>query len=352
MQCSSARASILAHIPQWLVAVLLISGSVALQAAVPPIITGINPNRGSVGGGTVVVISGEGFTGTTSVTFGGAAAGFTVNNDNQITATTPAQPAGVYDVVVTTPEASATLTDGFSYGNVPASRADEYSTPFNTPLQIFAPGVLSNDNNSGGGAMTAELIVGPSNGTLVFNADGSFTYTPNTGFSGTETLKYRAINATGNGNIVSITITIAVPTTAQPATGLFVLSIFNNEVTFRWTPPVTGLAPTDYILEAGAGPGAVQGSVSTGSTFPIFTFTAPTGALFYRIRTVSGSSISGPSNEIQVFVNVPVVPSPPANLVGLVNGSRSPGATRLAVGRRPAWSSMSRDQSRRRFRSG
>lgn len=35
----------------------------------------------------------------------------------------------------------------------------------------------------------------------------------------------------------------------------------------------------------------------------------------------SGSQISGPSNEIQVFVDVPVAPSPPENLVALVDGS-------------------------------
>ncbi len=69
----------------------------------PPTITSMRSNRGSVRGGTVVTLSGEGFSGATAVMFGSKnAASFTVNGDTAITATSPAG-RGTVEVRVTTP---------------------------------------------------------------------------------------------------------------------------------------------------------------------------------------------------------------------------------------------------------
>lgn len=303
-----------------LVAVMLMSGVVDLRAGIP-IITSITPSRGPTGGGTVVTITGNGFVGTTSVTFGGTAAVFAVDGDTKITATTPAKPAGAYDVVVTTPDSTATASEAFSYGNVPTALGDTFSTPFQTPLQVFAPGVLSNDNTNDGGTMVASLVSNVTNGFVTLSNDGSFTYTPNPGFSGTETFTYRAMNDAGTGNLASVIVTVTLPTTAQPPIGLVASRVSGNQVTFRWTPSPVGLASTEFEIEVGVNPGEVQGNVRTGSPYPIFTATLPTGALYVRVRSIAGVSRSGPSNEIRVFVNVPVVPSTPENLVGVVNGA-------------------------------
>jgi hypothetical protein len=74
---------------------------------VPPTVTSVTPNSGPTAGGNSVTITGTGFTGATSVTFGGTAAiTFTVVNDTTITATVPAGTAGSASVVVTTPNGS------------------------------------------------------------------------------------------------------------------------------------------------------------------------------------------------------------------------------------------------------
>ena len=52
--------------------------------------------------------------------------------------------------------------------------------------------VLLNDIDVDGDALMAVLIDSPANGTLTFNADGSFVYTPNPGFFGVETFTYLA----------------------------------------------------------------------------------------------------------------------------------------------------------------
>ena len=43
--------------------------------------------------------------------------------------------------------------------------------------------VLGNDTDPDGDDLTATLTTGPANGSVVLNDDGSYTYTPNTGFA-------------------------------------------------------------------------------------------------------------------------------------------------------------------------
>ncbi|HEU5003587.1 MAG TPA: IPT/TIG domain-containing protein [Actinomycetota bacterium] len=79
-------------------------------AAGTPVVTKLTPNTGRPSGGTVVTISGSGFTGATGVTFGGrAATAVAVQSDTSIVATAPAGTTGQSAVVVTAPGgASAT----------------------------------------------------------------------------------------------------------------------------------------------------------------------------------------------------------------------------------------------------
>ncbi len=314
-----ASTRVFAQRVKWLAVVALVASAVDLRA-VAPLITSITPNRGPTAGGTSVTIAGQGLTGTTAVTFGGTAAVFVVNDDSRITATSPAHAAGAVDVVVTNPDGSFTAMDGFSYGNVPTTVGDAYSTPFNTVLEVALPGVLANDITfAGTGDLMVALETFPLNGLLSIRGDGSFRYTPNPGFFGSDSFKYRAFNNQGLGNIAIVEITVAVPTTAQPPTGLYASRIAGNLVTLRWIAPAVGPAPTDYEVEGGVNPGEVLGNLRTGSPFAIFTFSAPTGAFYFRVRTISGASRSGPSNEIRAFVNVAALPSAPENLLAVVN---------------------------------
>jgi hypothetical protein len=83
----------------------------------PPTVTGLSVTHGPASGGTTVTVTGTGFTGATSVGFGGLpAAAFTVESATQIQATTPAEPAGTVDVTVTT-----------SAGGSTSSSADQFT---------------------------------------------------------------------------------------------------------------------------------------------------------------------------------------------------------------------------------
>jgi large repetitive protein len=82
-----------------------------------PAVAQLTPTSGPAAGGTSVVISGQGFTGATTVAFGGVVApAFTVNSDIQITAISPPG-SGVVDVTVTTSGgvSPVTVVDRFTY---------------------------------------------------------------------------------------------------------------------------------------------------------------------------------------------------------------------------------------------
>jgi hypothetical protein len=84
-------------------------------------VTGVSPAIGPPTGGTVVTVTGAGFSGATSVSFGGVAGtNLTVQSDTQLTVTTPAG-AGTVGVVVSAPGGSSPqiAAAAFSYATTP-----------------------------------------------------------------------------------------------------------------------------------------------------------------------------------------------------------------------------------------
>ena len=66
--------------------------------------------------------------------------------------------------------------------------------------------VLANDSDPDGNPLTAILVSGPSNGSLTLNADGTFNYTPNSGFTGTDSFTYKANDGALDSNVATVTI--------------------------------------------------------------------------------------------------------------------------------------------------
>jgi uncharacterized delta-60 repeat protein len=146
----------------------------------------------------------------------------------------------------------------------PAAADDSYATVIDTPIAVAAPGVLANDSDVDGNPLSTVLVTGPANGTLVLNANGSFTFTPATGFVGTATFTYRASDGILTSNVATVSIGVTLPfvmvsgtTSAVPGgTGLF--------TGFPQAPVVSG----SLSAFLGLGAGGQQGVYSCDRTIP------------------------------------------------------------------------------------
>ena len=112
-----------------------------------------------------------------------------------------------------------TASDGAAVSNVatvtitvtgvndaPVAANDTASTPEETAVSGT---VLGNDTDvDTGTTLTATLGASPAHGAVTLNADGSFTYTPNLNFSGTDSFTYTASDGTAVSNVATATITV------------------------------------------------------------------------------------------------------------------------------------------------
>jgi hypothetical protein len=85
---------------------------------------------------------------------------------------------------------------------------DSAMTMGGMPVNVSAPGVRQNDTN----VTIAQYVAnsGPTSGSLNFNTDGSYTYTPAPGFSGTVSFQYIGIHGPSGAQHGPATVTIQV----------------------------------------------------------------------------------------------------------------------------------------------
>jgi len=101
----------------------------------------------------------------------------------------------------------------------PVAGNDTYTTAEDTPLVITAlNGVLANDSDVDGDALSAVLVSGPTNGRLTLNSDGSFTYTPGADFNGTDSFTYRANDGLADSAEAMVALSIT-PVNDAPVAG-------------------------------------------------------------------------------------------------------------------------------------
>uniref|UniRef100_UPI0026388995 Ig-like domain-containing protein n=1 Tax=uncultured Pelagimonas sp. TaxID=1618102 RepID=UPI0026388995 len=98
-------------------------------------------------------------------------------------------------VVTVTPEGN---TD-------PDADDDAETTAVDTPVVIS---VLTNDDDPEDDPLTVTGTTEPANGEVVVNADGTVTYTPDDGFTGTDTFDYTISDGNGGTDTATVTVTV------------------------------------------------------------------------------------------------------------------------------------------------
>jgi VCBS repeat-containing protein len=101
--------------------------------------------------------------------------------------------------------AAGTIVDNDSY---PVAFPDTYSVLEGGSITIDAPGVLANDTDVDGNTLAAILVSDVTYGTLILNANGSFTYTHVGDENVSDSFTYRVNDGANDGNTVTVTINV------------------------------------------------------------------------------------------------------------------------------------------------
>ncbi|MGB8339082.1 MAG: Ig-like domain-containing protein [Burkholderiales bacterium] len=244
-----------------------------------------------------------------------APAGMTINAATGAIAWTPtnAQAVPVTPPRTATAAVVATNAGGLSasqsftvtvanINDAPVAVNNTYSMVQGGVLNIAAPGVLGNDSDPDGDAMTAIAFSTPSAGALTSsNANGSFTYTPTAGFIGAATFTYQAtdgllpsaaatvtVNVSANRAPVAVNDNLSAPRcssatltpvrcrirstdtgTATPYTPVL-LNVLTNTTGGKDTDPDTAIDPTNIIAPATV---AISTGPNSGGTATVITAT-------------------------------------------------------------------------------
>ena len=118
--------------------------------------------------------------------------------------------------------------------------------------------VAGNDSTTSGGALTYAVASGVSNGTLSFNADGSYEYTPNANYTGGDSFTYTVTDAE-SGESLTQTVTI----TVDPVTDL--TAVDDTVSVDEDTTLNASVAGNDSTTSGGALTYAVASGVSNGT---------------------------------------------------------------------------------------
>jgi hypothetical protein len=142
----------------------------------------------------------------------------TLNASGIATLQTSTLPAGVHSITAayagnatysgsTSPAISYTVNES---NTPPEVGLDNFFGSEDATLNQPAPGVLANDSDADGDALTAQLIGPPAtSGEVVLNSNGSFTYTPDSDFNGSDQFSYRASDGEANSAIATVTVTVS-----------------------------------------------------------------------------------------------------------------------------------------------
>jgi len=159
--------------------------------------------------------------------------------------------------------------------DAPTAADDSYNGTSDTLLTIAAPGVLANDSDVDGDALSAVQVSPPASGTLTLNSDGSFTYMPNAGFAGSDSFTYSASDGVASSNVATVTLNIAAAVNQAPvAVDDYMTTKMNNAVAIpvlaNDSDPDGSLNPSSVTLTSQPGK---KGNTATVNADGTITFT-------------------------------------------------------------------------------
>ena len=204
----------------------------------------------------------------------------------------------------------------------PVAVNDSFTVAEGGTLAITAPGVLGNDTDAEGTALTAALVTAPAHAaSFTFNPDGSFTYVHDGSETLSDTFTYRASDGAAFSNVATVTIAVTpvndAPTANNDAYTVGVhqtLNVSTPGVLANDTDPESN--PLTAILVTGPSQGTLtlnpNGSFSYTHTGP----TVGTDTFTYRAQDSGGALSNIATVTITIINQVPVANSDAFGSVG------------------------------------
>ncbi|WP_291297296.1 Ig-like domain-containing protein [Elioraea sp.] len=246
-----------------------------------------------------------------------SAAGGTVAmvTDGSFTYTPPADFVGtdtftyrIFDGVLFSDLATVTVA---VVNAAPVAVADSFGVQEGRVLTVAGPGLLANDTDADGDAIIAAQFdpVSAAGGVVTMVTDGSFTYTPPAGFSGTDTFTCRIFDGVAFSELATVTVEVI------EGSPIAIADVFTTAVNETLTVAGPGLLANDSdpngdaIIAAQFDPVSAAGGTVAMVTDGSFTYTPPAdfvGTDTFSYRIFDGVLFSD-------LATVTVTVGPPAN---------------------------------------
>ncbi|AFY48678.1 Ca2+-binding protein, RTX toxin [Nostoc sp. PCC 7524] len=138
-------------------------------------------------------------------------------------------------------------TDGLS-NYPPIANNDSIIATKNTPIIISAANILANDLDPEESNLSIIAVSQPSNGSLVNNNDGTYTYTPNPDYYGLDSFTYTVSDEQGGNSSATVNLTINPVSTSAP----YLVADLNQGSASSIPRNLTNIDGTLYFIAADA----------------------------------------------------------------------------------------------------
>lgn len=209
----------------------------------------------------------------------------------------------------------------------PIAQDDIYAVDEDTVLLVPGPGVTGNDTDAEGAALAVTLVTGPAHGTLAMNADGSFSYTPEADFNGSDSFTYRVNDGSLDSNLAMVTVAVN-PVNDAP-------TVADGSASTAEDTAVTGSVTAHDIdgdsLSAALVQGPAHGEVvlNADGTYVYTPAADYFGADSFTFQVGDGQAVSGVA-DVSLAI-APVNDAPVAQDDVLTEPANDPGPIRVAV---------------------
>ncbi|MBU1424814.1 MAG: tandem-95 repeat protein [Gammaproteobacteria bacterium] len=232
-----------------------------------------------------------------------------------------------------TPDASQAFSLAITNVNeAPVANNDTLAAAQDTPATYTAAQLLGNDTDvDAGTTLTISSVTSGANGTVVLNGDGTVTFTPTAGFSGTANFTYTATDGSLPSNVATVTVNVSAAVPHAPVAN-------NDTLAATEDMPVTYTAAqllgNDTDVDAGTTLSVASVTNGVGGTVVLngggtVTFTPNTnfnGTANFTYQATDGGLTS---NVATVTVNVAPMNDAPTGLP-FISGTRTVGQTLTA----------------------